>query len=233
MIGSINNNSNRPWQKEIFEINEQKIRLGLTRGNVGNASMLQLYYLLGMNTEIVFNYQICYQNHNKTRPWELFISLVANRDYDELMAKSAANLNYSSASNQISSTTKIIDQINNIEENQNQQKPEDEQQPSTSSSSAALAKNAVTGNSRYDIMEAEKMRFIQQLREQTTRKPPRRQIKLVHDGQKVCLNRDLLISMNLQMKFYIFNQIIEKKRYFQKWLFMSNSGAVLFNVALT
>jgi hypothetical protein len=142
-----------------------------------------------MNTEIVFNYQICYQNYNKTKPWELFISLVANRDYDELMAKSAAalNSNNSSGSNLQNAPAKIVDNLNNIEENP-QKSAEDEQQPSTSSSSSALAKNTTApaaGNSRNDIMEVEKMRFIQQIREQTTRRPPKRQIKLVHDGQKV------------------------------------------------
>lgn len=37
--------------KEVFEINEDKIRAGLAEEDVGNASMLQLFYL-------VFFYQL-------------------------------------------------------------------------------------------------------------------------------------------------------------------------------
>lgn len=32
--------------KEVFEINEDKIRAGLTEDEVRNASMLQLYYMV-------------------------------------------------------------------------------------------------------------------------------------------------------------------------------------------
>uniref|UniRef100_A0A914HCK7 Ribosome biogenesis regulatory protein homolog n=1 Tax=Globodera rostochiensis TaxID=31243 RepID=A0A914HCK7_GLORO len=42
--------------KEVFEINEDKIRAGLSVQEVGNASMLQLFYMLGMKKELSFNY---------------------------------------------------------------------------------------------------------------------------------------------------------------------------------
>ena len=63
----------------MFEIDQKKVEEGLTEESVGNASVLQLFYLLGMSSELVLNYEIKDCWNSKFKPWELFVSMVKVR----------------------------------------------------------------------------------------------------------------------------------------------------------
>ncbi|KAH7731328.1 Myb-like DNA-binding domain containing protein [Aphelenchoides avenae] len=71
--------------KEAFNIDEEKLRAGLTADNVGNASLLQLFYLCGMKEEIPLRYDVQVPPE-PVEPWTTFSSLVA-RGYEEMVAK--------------------------------------------------------------------------------------------------------------------------------------------------
>ncbi|KAI3413570.1 hypothetical protein GPALN_011060 [Globodera pallida] len=105
--------------KEVFEINEDKIRAGLSVEEVGNASMLQLFYMLGMKKELSFNYLV--SGHESTfHTWTLFSSLVA-RDYDELMARSTATVDAQPDINNIFEMPKTTTTTNAVVERENAQ----------------------------------------------------------------------------------------------------------------
>jgi hypothetical protein len=162
------NDSNMPSSsKDIFEISEDKIRHGLTWQNVGNASMLQLFYLLGMNSELIFNYEIITEQTHRPKPWEIFVSLV-NRDYDGLIAKSTnPNSELRHQTIQISSTSAEISNCN--------------QQQQLQATSIGIPKPSQIKSS--NIVEEENQQFIKQIRAQSTNitRKPRRQIKLLPD----------------------------------------------------
>lgn len=149
---------------DLFEINDEKIRVGMTKQDVGNASFLQLYYILEMNTELIFNYEINNCN-GKFTPWEQFISLI-NRDYDDRMAKSTNNLLLSET--QVSDTAKAKTKSNFI--NNLTMELEEIKNPNQKSVDSG------------DIIEQENQKFIKQIKAQAIQqRRPKRQIKLLPD----------------------------------------------------
>ncbi|KAL3090217.1 hypothetical protein niasHS_006669 [Heterodera schachtii] len=180
--------------KEVFEITKDKIRAGLTEDEVGNASILQLYYMLGMKKELSFSYQIS-GHEPRYHSWTVFKSLVA-RDYDELMAKGTATADFH---DQPSSSSIVLEMTktaattstatpNGVMTNNNN---------SCASSPLSVETVRPQQNRRHPpdirneaengIVEQENAQFIEQLKTHCNilqPKRPKRQIKLVQDNHR-------------------------------------------------
>uniref|UniRef100_A0A915DKC5 Derlin n=1 Tax=Ditylenchus dipsaci TaxID=166011 RepID=A0A915DKC5_9BILA len=162
--------------KEVFDIDEARIKQGLTKENVGNASLLQLFYLCGMKNEMMLSYEICHQQP-VLDPWSLFVSLI-NRDYGEIMSKTP---NYSLSN---SNNMAVFDGASH---------------PSTSSAFNNSIEQPLDGDRRKkvekavpgkddhsstNIVEHENMQFLQQLKTLNNQnKKPKRQVKLLPNNQ--------------------------------------------------